>query len=50
MMCREKPGIWSVAGPPDHFSMVSISDQPDPDCTETARPGDWPRTLFPGVN
>ncbi len=64
--CAAHPDLWQVgiklhdvpgetwylvrARPPDHFSMVSIGNQPDPDCTETARPGDWPRTLFPGVN
>jgi hypothetical protein len=50
---HDVPGeTWYLvrARPPDHFSMVSISNQPDPDCTENARPGDWPRTLFPGVN
>jgi hypothetical protein len=50
---HDVPGeTWYLvrARPPDHFSMVSISDGPDPDCTETASAGDWPRTLFPGVN
>ena len=64
--CATRPGLWQVgiklhdvpgetwylvrAKPPDRFSMVSISNQPDPDCMEAARSGDWPRTLFPGVN
>jgi hypothetical protein len=64
--CSTHPELWQVgiklhdvpaetwylvrATPPDRFSMVSIGDQPDPDCTENAQPRDWPRTLFPGVN
>ncbi len=64
--CNSHPDLWQVgiklhdvpgetwylvrAMPPDHFSMVSIGDRPDPDCIDNARPGDWPRTLFPGVN
>ncbi len=64
--CSIDPHLWQVgirlhdvpgetwylvrAQAPDHFSMVSIGDQPDPDCSEKASPGDWPRTLFPGIN
>jgi hypothetical protein len=64
--CKTHPDMWQIgiklhdvpgetwylvrAKPPDHFSMVAISDHPDPDCTENARQSDWPRTLFPGVN
>jgi hypothetical protein len=64
--CRRHPDLWQVglklhgvpgetwylvrAKPPDHFSMVSIANQPDPDCSEAAGESDWPRTLFPGVN
>jgi hypothetical protein len=64
--CSNRPDLWQVgiklhdvpgetwylvrAKPPDRFSMVSIGDRPEPDCTETVSPGAWPRTLFPGVN
>jgi hypothetical protein len=34
--------------PPYHFTMVSVSDRPQPDCTEIDREADLPRSLFPG--
>lgn len=64
--CSGNPDLWQVGiklqdvkgetwylvrrKPPAGFSMVAISDQPNADCAEKARDGDWPRTFFPGVN
>ncbi len=64
--CSSKPDLWQVGiklqdvkeetwylvrrKAPDGFSMVAISDQPNADCMDKARDGEWPRTFFPGVN
>lgn len=36
--------------PPYHFTMVSISDRPSPDCKEEDREADEPRSLFELLN
>jgi hypothetical protein len=58
--CKRQPDLWQVATeteknrwyflvrwrPPYHFTMVSVSDQPSPDCTERDPEADEPRSLF----